>query len=210
MVLKITMLGSPLNALNNAKSQSEHAAAPSPLAKLRKRDMSTDRSTSGNKHVRVEPARDIFSKVVASNSKQSSNKPAAPAKHSAPQVLPLATSSRPSASHATSLAPTVASACSASSRLTGCAQMPVRSKGSVTGWGEEFEEFPGYDDVPEGEEGDSGPEGGDEGNDKDGGEDGVEDGDGVKDEPKPCRAGKKKATMGEFGLEESKIVDDVG
>ncbi|KAG8736091.1 hypothetical protein FRC10_009712 [Ceratobasidium sp. 414] len=84
--------------------------------------------------------------------------------------------------------------------------MLVHSKCSATGWGEEYEAFPGCNDVPTGEEGESGP--------KDGGEDEYEGKheEGGEDEPRPRwakYAGKKKpkAAMGQFGPEESEIVD---
>ncbi|KAG9088517.1 hypothetical protein FRC06_001990 [Ceratobasidium sp. 370] len=67
--------------------------------------------------------------------------------------------------------------------------------------------------MPEGGEGKSGPEDGGEDMYKGKGEDRGEDRgeDGGEDEPKPCggkSTARKKATMGEFGPEESIIVDE--
>ncbi|KAG8688244.1 hypothetical protein FRC08_011528 [Ceratobasidium sp. 394] len=47
---KITWLGLPMVPLNDAKDQSRRAAAPSPLAKTRKRDLSADCSDVAAKH----------------------------------------------------------------------------------------------------------------------------------------------------------------
>ncbi|KAG8793944.1 hypothetical protein FRC12_001090 [Ceratobasidium sp. 428] len=101
---QITMLGSPLLALQSAKKQSARAADMSPVVS-RKRDASTDRSEPGSKRARMT----VLDKIKPSKSGNSKSRlvsgPASFQRKGDLIVMPRSSSQAPSASRASSQVP---------------------------------------------------------------------------------------------------------
>ncbi|KAG8786209.1 hypothetical protein FRC12_016800 [Ceratobasidium sp. 428] len=217
MVSTITLLGSPLDVLQDPPV--ERAVEPSPVPKQRKRDMSTTRSDEAAKHARLDSQSSNTSKVVPNVNpkiKMALNKTAdsSPRLPSVSSVLSRTSVSRggsrvPSnsgsnpGSRANSLAPTHApSRATSSSRSAGHKTTPVQSWAPATATDDEFaalmEQLSGESD---GEENEGEPDSDDEG---------AEESDGVEEDTSKAEETKKKVrpSMGMFKGEEAKIMDE--